>query len=766
MTGYQNQAVTQSEPSREMPRDDAGDEDEILSRAERFYRDAMSAQSNWRKEAREDFSFVAGKQWSDEDKSKLAQALRPVITFNRVQPVIDSVGGAEVQNRQEVRYIPRKIGDAGVNEVLSNAAKWMRDECDAEDEESDAFLDTVIAGMGWTETRLCYESDPEGKVFIERVDPLEMVWDPRATKRNLTDARMVMRIRIMAREDVEALWPDKADELTSDVGPWTGEFGNQEDDNEIHDATDAPWYRNNQSDGDSHTDELVVVHFQWFERETAWRVADPSTGEIKTLDDKKYQRVSSRMVKLGMKLKAVKQTKKVYKQAFICGKTILASGNALCPDHFTFRAITGKRDHNAQTWYGLVRAMKDPQRWANKWLSQGMHIFNSNAKGGLIAERGAFENPEKAEDEWADPTSITFLNPGGLGKIQPKEPVQFPQGITDLLTFGVSSIRDVTGVNLEMLGLAEQDQAGVVEWHRKKSALTVLANFFDSLRRYRKEQGRVMLYIIQHYLSDGRLVRIEGPEATQYIPLMHDPNISTYDVVVDDAPSSPNQKEMVWGVLQQMLPSLLQLGMPVPPDVLDYSPLPTGLAQKWKQMILQQQQQPNPQQALAQSQLAIAQAQVESAKARAQGDQAKAQAGMAQAQATGQQAQADMAHAQVSAAHVGIEQQATQADIEAKRAAAMMNVAKAKATLASIPTEQLEAIIRSLDTLHGVSVAEREHHLDTAQAQHDAAMDRHGAAMDQRQQQHAEQAHADQDAVAQRQADIAEQAAKARPTPK
>jgi hypothetical protein len=361
---------------RPMPAD-GQDEDAIVEDAVRFYRDAMKHQSAWRRKAREDFAFVAGKQWSEEDKSKLAEALRPVITFNRIQPVIDSVGGAEVQNRQEVRFIPRKIGDAGVNEVLTNAAKWMRDECDAEDEESDAFLDTVICGMGWTETRLDYESDPEGKMLIERIDPLEMVWDPRATKRNLTDARATMRIRTMAREDAEALWPDA--EITGDAGPWTSEFGG-DDDESIHDATMAPFYVNDQAgqqDGDS---DIVVVHYQWFERKTVWRVSDPSSGQVQTLDDDKYQRISKRMVKLGMPLKAVRQKKKVYMQAFICGSTVLQSGKALCPDHFTFRAITGKRDQNAGTWYGLVRAMKDPQRWANKWLSQGMHIFQQQMR--------------------------------------------------------------------------------------------------------------------------------------------------------------------------------------------------------------------------------------------------------------------------------------------------------------------------------------------------------------------------------------------------
>ena len=109
---------------------------------------------DWRKDAENWFDFVAGRQWSAEDMAKLREQMRPPVAFNRIAPVIQAVSGTEVTNRQEVRYLPRQQGDAAADEMLTATAKWFRDECNGEDEESDAFYDTLVCGMGWTETRM------------------------------------------------------------------------------------------------------------------------------------------------------------------------------------------------------------------------------------------------------------------------------------------------------------------------------------------------------------------------------------------------------------------------------------------------------------------------------------------------------------------------------------------------------------------------------------------------------------------------------------
>lgn len=566
------------------------DDEACFLKLKRWFKASKEHSSQWREEADEDYRFAAGQQWTDQEKQALRDQMRPVITFNRIGSVLDSVSGTEVSNRQEVKYYPRTDGDVQVNEVLTAGAKWFRDQCDAEDEESDAFMDVLICGMGWTETRLDYEIDEEGAPVIDRIDPFEMFWDSTAKKRNLDDARHVFRVREISTDDAIALIPG-VDEDDLDAA-WARQDTGQGKSDESRE--EARFYRPDGGQGEGQIEgreTVTLVECQWWERESVHLFPDPATGQIAELDDESFKVFSKRIGELGMeKPKSVTMSRRKYYRAYL-GKSLLLKEESPFQGHFSFKCITGKREGVKGTYFGLVRQMKDPQKWANKWLSQTLHIMNANAKSGVMVEDGVAEDMNEFEQNWARPDAVTRLAKGALtgpngAKIQPKPVAQFPAGFFQMTQYAVQSIRDASGVNMELLGLVDREQAGVLEAQRKKAAMAILATLFDSLRRYRKSQGRLLMQIITRFLSDGRLIRIAGEEGAKYVPLLKAQDVEKFDVIVDDAPTSPHQKEMTWLMLQQMLPMVKDQ---MTPDmwalVLDASPLPSAVNEKFKAAI-------------------------------------------------------------------------------------------------------------------------------------------------------------------------------------
>lgn len=579
----------------------APDPDELLPRVVGWYklsRDHFQAQ---RQEMAEMFDLVAGHQWSDEDLQILSDQMRPAITFNRIGPFVESVGGLEINNRQDITFLPRQVGMSGGTDLMSSAAQWARQECDAEDEETEAFLDLVTCGWGWTQTRMSYDDDPDGQIITERIPPLEMYPDPSARKQNLSDRRFHIRMKDMPLAAAEELFP-KIDPAMLHA-QWAEDMADAT--RQPHNARLAPYYRIDQAAGtDRQQFQVRMAEVEWWEWEPAWRVLDPSSGRFVLLDAKRYAlaRMEARLT--GSPLTSIKDKRRRYWKAIV-GAEVLTIVEGPSKGGFQYKCMTGKRDENRGTWYGIVRAMKDPQLWANKWVSQGLHIFNTNAKGGLIVEEDAVADMDELRDSWAGADAVTVINPGAMNKIQQKQPPAFPQQLNAMTEMAISSIPQVSGIPTELMGQSRTDapQVALLEAGRRQQAMNILARLFNAKRRYHKEQGRLLLWMIQEFIADGRMIMIGGQEQRQYVPLLHDPGFAEYDCIVEDGPTSPNMKEKVWGALMGLFPMLR--GLPIPPafyiSAMKYSPVPASFVQE-AQGILQQPP-PIPPQVQAQEQL-------------------------------------------------------------------------------------------------------------------------------------------------------------------
>jgi hypothetical protein len=593
-----------------------------------FLKDSAHSEE-WRDQARKDFDFVAGDQWEPNAFQRMVKDEKRVpVTFNKTNTFIKMVAGLEVNGRHEIVYLPRGIdeGEIVLNEGLSQASKWMGQQCDAEDEQSTAFRDMATCGMGWTEDRLDTEDDEDGMYLEESIDPLTMYWDRTARKKNLKDSQRRMRVKKMRLEDArafaESLGADVADEDLDaswaigvdrkavkpyeDVRLKTGP-GNA--------AQEGYW----EADPNS---EVHIVQFQWWERETYHRVAHPQTGEEVKLSPEEFKVLITQAKKANVQIKHVRQTRKVFKQAFVGGK-VLSVGD-LDTGRFTLQCMTGELHRSKGTWFGLVALMRDPQMWSNKMFSQVLHILNTTAKGGIMAEKGAFPDIKEAQKTFARPDAITIVEDGAItkGRIMAKPGAGLATPFMSLLEYSDKSFYSTTGLNIEIMGMRDAQQPGVLEAQRKQAGMTILATLFDSRRLYLKEIGRIRLHYIQNNLSDGRLMRIEGPNGYQAVRLMKDRVAGKFDVEVEDAPTSADVKNQTWQMLMQLAPFFRDKMTPSIASIfLDASPLPTQVANQLKQAM----QAPNP---MVQQKQAIgnamAQSKIESDGARA--EQARAAA--------------------------------------------------------------------------------------------------------------------------------------------
>jgi hypothetical protein len=712
----------------------------------------LEASRDWRKQASEDLGFAAGHQLTDEDKQLLDDQGRPHIVFNRVETILKAIAGMEINGRHEINFLPRNNADSEKNELLTATSKWMADGCDAEDEQSGAFQTTMCTGLGFVECRYSYEDEPEGSYIEEEIDCREMVWDRTASKKNLRDSRRKARLRRMPLGDAMQLFPGKT-RLQIDAS-WAN--NTLLDQGTLKSIEEKRIRDGNDSDTEDMDDrnEVTVVVFQWREKETYYRVADLSTNSIQEYTPAQHAKVQGRLKQIGARagmtptLHSRKATRWAYFQAFLGSDALLDTVTpAPCGKQFSWAAITGSYDKKKRMWYGLIRVMRDPQMWANKFMSQIMQIMNSTAKGGIIAEADAFDDQREAEEGYAQPEAIVWAAPGALSGGRPKiiaKPGQGdPSAFVQLLTYAVQSITAVTGINLELLGQQDQQQPGVVEHMRKQAGMTVLATLFDSLRGCLKIVGRKRLYYIQTRVPDGTMIRVAGAEYADVVQITKDKTTGTFDVVVDDAPTSPNMKEANWAVMQPMLvafkdqlsanPELLMMA-------LEYSPLPAAFVSAMKKAMAQQANNPQAQQEQnSMKQLAVAKLTAEINK-----DQSIAEMNNAKAGATSSTATYDLAMAQnllakndqsgwtahLDAISAAAKAQKDQASAATEREKAVQTAVQTKTDLQAHHSSMQDANVQRHVDVHTALTNRIKAHTDRMQMQMGAAQDAQDGADD------------------------------------
>jgi len=578
----------------------------VLDRFRAAHKSGSGAHREFFEEAAKAFDYYGGDQWEEKDRAFLASQERPSLTFNQTNSIVNAVSGSEITNRFETKYLPRTLEDSEFNDMLTEVSRYIRQTCDAESEESSAFRDCVICGMGWTETSFDPFVGKTGQIKIEKVPVFEMLWDGHAKKANLSDAEWIMRGKWLSEDVFERIWGgERLEEVKSAVEghnmPPSG--------SEPHNQSVADLYIQNQVYYDGKKGRVPVWDFQEKQLTAKYLVRiydkDGSTVAEEELTPSEYTRFKEGRNPdsyLGQRFETY-----TYYRSFIGGGVVLEEAESEIND-FTFKSLTGfnhQKDGSTQQFFGLMRQMFDPQSWVNKMLSQLVYIIATNPKGAVITEEGIFKNVEQARIEWGKPNAFIEARHKALqDKAIQIVNGKYPSSIERFMQICMEFLPQLAGVNPYLTGQVDdlKRTAGAAVTSIQRQGLITLSVLFDSLRRYRKSPGigGLLPKFIERYMEDGTLVRItQNPndQTGEVVEYSSDwVNKMEFDVVVDEAPTSPTASLEFWNSLMQTdsLSVLMEAGLMTPDIIADIMPnVPSTIRQRMKdnyQMALQQQQ--------------------------------------------------------------------------------------------------------------------------------------------------------------------------------
>ena len=571
----------------------------------RWFRAAVDKMQDWRKEAREDYEFTAGKQWTDEEKQAFEESGRPSITINRIKPHINVLSGYQRLNRYDIDFLPRTNDDVDLCGVRKGVTKYVLDRCGYDSHESQVFLDAAIGGIGWFDVG--YKQDQEtgdGEAYVNREDPFGVYVDPEARKPDISDAKFICRAKWVDKDELVSVYPEHEDEINLQYQVL------DKDETPDMEDTEPLWYQK-----ETQKVRLVECWYKVKQQKSFLLI----TGGQQIIEDDINDEQLMQLLLSGQVEGTRKALVERVRVAVFMDRILLEDIESPY-EHGEFPLVPmfvynfGEGDIPA----GFVRDLKDPQREINKRRIQELHILNTSGSGGGFIEEDAMSDTQFADFEKHGniPGYYAKVRTGGLAKIRERGVANPPAAIIEAENQATQDITSISGINEALMGtdIPAASSGRAIEL-RQKQAITHIAPAFDNLRRAKKQIAYLLWGrrghkgIIPQYYTEDKIYRVEGENGQKFIRVnqqvvQHDPvagtvhkvlndlSVGEFDIVVADTTASTTQRQaQMWGLVD----AVQKLGVPgdlVFDIILDLSDLPNKqeIKQRWQQRQQGQQQ--------------------------------------------------------------------------------------------------------------------------------------------------------------------------------
>jgi hypothetical protein len=120
------------------------------------------------------------------------------------------------------------------------------------------------------------------------------------------------------------------------------------------------------------------------------------------------------------------------------------------------------------------------------------------------------------------------------------------------------------GVDPSFLGnINKEEQSGILYKRRIRQVISKMARYFDSIQLYQKEDARLCADLIRVWVenNNGQWIRITGEDgADEFMQVSEDMMAAEYDVSIQEAPQTPEDKQETAMMLKTMGNELMAVG--------------------------------------------------------------------------------------------------------------------------------------------------------------------------------------------------------------
>jgi hypothetical protein len=549
-------------------------EKELIKEALQRFDVAKEAETEFRRQSKEDLEFVQGEQWNPQALQNRTNAGLPCYTVNKVQEYLRHITNEIRQNKPSIQVDPTgNDGSRDTADLLAGLIRHIEYDSAADTAYDTASWYAAATGLGYIRLVSEYEDTTSNnqKLVIKTIqNPATVMMDPMSKNTDGSDAEWAFIVSDIPVDEYKRKFADsKTAKMLKETGGNRGNnagMGTGTDWSEMNNSPD--WLTEN-------TVRVAEYYYRTYDKKTLYTLQDQDGNISTTYDkpdaefmavvlpgpdgsDKGQMMLTPGFMIIGQREVQIPSIKwSTINCNEIVGETTVWPGEfiPIIPVKGNEVWIGGKKYLS-----GSVRNAKDAQRSYNWLVSIQTQMIASAPLAPFVGFKGQFKDVEHL---WRDvnvaPIAYLEVDSEDVNGVQqglPQRMNQEPaiQAVSTTRLQAADDIKSIFGTFDAAMGNQSNETSGKAILARTNQSNISNYHYYDNLVRSITHLGKIMVQAIPAFYDTERVIRIvneNGTRATKMINTVdpvtgkpkNDFSIGKYDVVIETGPTYATRRQ-------------------------------------------------------------------------------------------------------------------------------------------------------------------------------------------------------------------------------